>query len=782
MERFFRRLGLFIETRRRVIIIVGLILIAISLFGATRVTMTTGTETYLSTDSERYKNYERFSEHFGSSVVVVMVTGENMDQLLHPANLEAMENVENQMGANPNVISAIGPTFLLKQAVAYMTGVPDLPDDPQMVQFIVTDPQSGQIRSEFGSVLPDDKHALIPVVLEGGISLDEEKGVIEETEKAVATAGFVGVEAVVTGVPTLMTQIEDMMTKDMRTMFIVSVFLMLLILALIFSVRGFFAWRWLPLGVVAIGIVCTFGAMGLLGIPITMVSVAVFPVLVGLGVDYSIQLQSRYDEEVRKGKTRADAVKGALTHVGPAIGIALIAVCLSFVAMRFSPVPMIQDFGLLLLIGVSACYLVAIFFPLTILYWRDGRAGQKALSRAIKDKPKKEGDGLVERGLRRLAPWVISNPAIIIPIAVALTVTGLVYDHHVETETDEINMISQNVPAMKNYLALKEIMSGETALNAPLNVLVEADDVTDPEVLSWMVEFENRIGTELADNICSTNSVADLLQATDGIPQSSEEVKDFLEGLPVPLKRNLVSDDYTAANLLVGVVGSGEQNEIEQLRQVQAQLIDYASPLPGGVSIAVTGLRALAVDLFDALTTGRLKMTLIGLGFIYFALFLLFRFSFLRAFMATLPIALIIGWSSGSMFVLGTKFTLLTATLGALILGIGVEYTILLMRRYYEERGKGERPREAMTTAMTKIGRAIMASGLTTIGGFAALLAATDLVILRDFGMLTVINVFLALVSTLVVLPPLIVWVDSWRERRSLAMVQDTPKDDIASG
>jgi len=380
----------------------------------------------------------------------------------------------------------------------------------------------------------------------------------------------------------------------------------------------------------------------------------------------------------------------------------------------------------------------------------------------------------VERGLRRLAPWVIRHPAIIIPIAVALTVTGLVYDPHVETETDETNMISQNVPAMKNHLALKEIMSGETALNAPLNVLVEADDVTRPEILSWMVEFENRIGTELADNVCSTNSVAGLLQATCGIPQSSEEVKDCLEKLPVPLKRNLVSDDYTAANLLVGVVGSGERTEIEQLRQVQAQLSDYASPLPNGVSIAVTGSRALTVDLFDALTTGRLKMTLIGLGFIYFALFLLFRFSFLRAFMATLPIALIIGWSSGLMFVMGTKFTLLTATLGALILGIGVEYTILLMRRYYEERGKGERPREAMTTAMTKIGRAIIASGLTTIGGFAALLAAMDLVILRDFGMLTVINVSLALVSTLVVLPPLIVWVDSWREKRRFTRAQDT--------
>jgi predicted RND superfamily exporter protein len=101
------------------------------------------------------------------------------------------------------------------------------------------------------------------------------------------------------------------------------------------------------------------------------------------------------------------------------------------------------------------------------------------------------------------------------------------------------------------------------------------------------------------------------------------------------------------------------------------------------------------------------------------------------------------------------------------------------MMRYYEERGKGEGPREAMTTAMTKIGRAIIASGLTTAGGFAALLAAGGFLIVRDFGIMTLINVFLALMSSLVVLPPLIVWVDSWREKRRLAPVQDTPEDVI---
>jgi len=87
------------------------------------------------------------------------------------------------------------------------------------------------------------------------------------------------------------------------------------------------------------------------------------------------------------------------------------------------------------------------------------------------------------------------------------------------------------------------------------------------------------------------------------------------------------------------------------------------------------------------------------------------------------------------MFLLGIKYTPLTATLGALILGIGTEFTIPLMMRYYEERGKGKSPTEAMTTAITRIGRAIIASGFTVIGGFAALLIARDFPILDDFGL-----------------------------------------------
>jgi hypothetical protein len=91
------------------------------------------------------------------------------------------------------------------------------------------------------------------------------------------------------------------------------------------------------------------------------------------------------------------------------------------------------------------------------------------------------------------------------------------------------------------------------------------------------------------------------------------------------------------------------------------------------------------------------------------------------------------------------------------------------MMRYYEERGKAKAPGEAMVDAVAGIGRAIIASALTTIGGFTALLAAGDFPVVRDFGIITVIDISLALLSTLVLMPALIVSIDSWRERRRLS-------------
>jgi hydrophobe/amphiphile efflux-3 (HAE3) family protein len=764
VQRFFKKLGIFIENRRLIIIIVGLILIAASVFGAMRLTMAFDNSTFVDTNSQVYKDYDRFTQNFSCDVIVVLVSGDNMSQLLQPENLNAMETFSNQMSATPGVVSVIDPAFFIKQAVAQQTGTASLPQDENMIQGIILDPQTGQIRSEFSSVLPDDKHAMIAITIDGGLSKEQQESIVDKTDAIVDTAGFVQIESVVTGMPVIYTKILSLLTTNLLYMFIVAIVLMLLILVLVFSVRGFFAWRWLPLGVVLIAIIYTFGAMGILSIPITIVSMAVFPIVIGLGVDYAIQFHNRYDEEGMRGETIADAIVDSVTHIGPAIGIAIIAACLGFAALFFSPVPMIKDFGYMLIIGVIACYLVSMFILLTILYWRDRHHAKNANSTELNKKPGKEQVGKkIEKGLQKLAPWVIRNPAVILPIALVLTIGGLVADSHIDTNTEWPEYLSPDLTIIQDYHTLEAVAGGSTYVN----LFIEAEDITEPSVLNWIVQLEQSLGTEQAATVDSVSSVADLvLQAAGGqIPQDSRQVKQIMENIPAPIKKNLVNDDYTAANIIVNAKEAG----ISNIRYLQNILPDYLSNPPADVDVTITGSSVIQVALFDALSSDRVEMTLVGIGFVFLGLFLLFRFNIIKALLAIVPIGLIIGWSSGFMYLAGIEYTPLTATLGTLIMGIGVEFTILLMTRYYEERDKGEGSVEAMTTAMTRIGRAIIASGLTVIGGFGALLIAKDFLILRDFGIVTVVDVFFALVSSLFVLPTLIVWFDQWREKRKLA-------------
>jgi predicted RND superfamily exporter protein len=107
----------------------------------------------------------------------------------------------------------------------------------------------------------------------------------------------------------------------------------------------------------------------------------------------------------------------------------------------------------------------------------------------------------------------------------------------------------------------------------------------------------------------------------------------------------------------------------------------------------------------------------------------------------------------------GVEYSPLTSISGPLIIAMGTEFNVLLMSRYFEEREAGLDARAAMSKASLRIGRAIAASGLTVMGGF-AVLAFSDFPLLDNFGKVTALNIGLSLLSTLILLPPLLVWAD----------------------
>jgi hypothetical protein len=179
---------------------------------------------------------------------------------------------------------------------------------------------------------------------------------------------------------------------------------------------------------------------------------------------------------------------------------------------------------------------------------------------------------------------------------------------------------------------------------------------------------------------------------------------------------------------------------------------------PPGVDAELTGETILSQQLTYGQVVSRNRITALGLALVFGLLVAYYRHP-VKATAPLVPMLFVVGWQGLFMWLLDIPVSPLGASLGALTVGIGAEYTVITMERYYEERDRGASPLVAVEVAARRVGSAITVSGLTTVFGFSALLLS-PFPILSDFGYLTVGVIFLTLVAALVTMPPVLVVLD----------------------
>jgi predicted RND superfamily exporter protein len=201
-----------------------------------------------------------------------------------------------------------------------------------------------------------------------------------------------------------------------------------------------------------------------------------------------------------------------------------------------------------------------------------------------------------------------------------------------------------------------------------------------------------------------------------------------------------------------------EQKELVDAIRAEIDPVGTENDPPPGVRAEVVGLPVLIADASSSLTRDRYLLTLGGLLAVALALLAIFR-SVRRALIPLIPIFLATGWSSLAIWLLGVDLNPMSATLGALVIAIATEFSVLLAARVEEERAKGLALADALRTAYATTGTAVLASGVTATAGFAVLIAS-DIPLLRDFGIATVLDLGVALVSVLLFLPAALVWAE----------------------
>jgi hydrophobe/amphiphile efflux-3 (HAE3) family protein len=737
------KLGAWIAKNHIIILAAAAILTVMALHYAQNISMETGTEAFVDPDTRLYLEYDHlYLERFGTDSIVVLVEG---DDVTRPEVLRAMDRFVRQMEGVNHVLGSESIAGMVMDEMERETGVRTIPDHETVVQVL------GSLNPEMvKGIMPDERHTMVSIDVPLSIEDSVLEELLAETENAVDVAKFPpGMGVVVTGNVALGYSIKGDMSKDTGVLLVVSSLLMVVALLLVFRhVRL----PLMPLPVVLLGIVWTFGAMGLFGISLSFVSMAAFPVLIGLGIDYSIQLQSRIEEEFDKTGSMEASAMSTVSHTAPAVMIALIITSAGFVSLFISSVPMVRDFGILCLIGISMCYLSALFVGVTLLCSMQNRWSAKSPEGSGLD-PEEAGPSAIGQKIEKVAIFSLCNWKGVLVLALLFTSVGFYADSNVPIETDFKEYIPQDLPPLVQFRHLKDVFGGDDQLN----LILQTGDVTDPKTLNWMDEFGSYI-TESREQVYGVTSIATYVKIYNGgeIPQDRTLVRNVLARIPEGIRdRYIDGQDSALIQLNIGsaVQDLGEEGIDRLISEVEKD-VAWIGP-PPGTSVVVTGDLVVMTTVIEALTTGRIKMTLLGLVLIFGILMLIYRDP-MKAALPVLPMIVVIGLMGIVMRVSGMVYTPLTATLGALILGVGSEYAVLTLERFYEEKEKTDSSVEALRIATSRIGAAIAASGLTTVFGFSAL-ATSSFPITSNFGAVTVLSVIFALFVTFTVFPVLLI-------------------------
>jgi predicted RND superfamily exporter protein len=265
--------------------------------------------------------------------------------------------------------------------------------------------------------------------------------------------------------------------------------------------------------------------------------------------------------------------------------------------------------------------------------------------------------------------------------------------------------------------------------------------------------------------ICPAFSLPDLF-TTQSARKDAAGIDALLDAVPPYFSQSVITADRKTATLAFGLRLMTLERQKRVIDDLRARL---RHGRPAGVRAALAGLPVLAADAnAEVASNGRRMLTLLaGLFAVAIVLLVALR-GIARALLPLVPIALATGWSAFVLFALRVPLNPMSVTLGALVIAISTEFSVLLSERYRQERGLGHDPREALARTYRSTGAAVLASGTTAIAGF-AVLVVSDIRMLRDFGFVTVIDLTVSLLGVLVVLPAVLLLAEHRASRRARA-------------
>ena len=753
---------------RFVVAMVVLLLLVSGGVAATSLQMSMGMTLYIDDDSQTAQEWDALKDDFetGNNVFVVVQS----DRLYDPETIRAIDRLDRRYTALDETNRVTSLADLVRagnggEIPATEDGVRRALDrvtarNPEMAGLrsqVVPEAGTTIILADYGEVDTFDRGRLLP---ERGSDIVYRQ-VREETELAALPPGL---SVTITGQPVFENAAFGLMLPEMIILFAGAFALIFGVVYLVMRAKVERGWHvFLPLGTAMTALVYMMGAMGVLGYDFNAIMLGVMPIALGLGIDYGLQIQTRYLEARRNDRPPVEAAGLATRTTGRALLIAMGTTVVGLGSLLVSEVPPVQQFGVTSAVSVFASMVLSVTLLPALLVRFDGGATADA-SRGSADEDRLETlTGLLTRRV------TAGKPLMTLLIAFLLVSGGAYAYPQVEPRQQMMDFWPQNLDAKEDLERLEDTVDGSKVVY----VVVETDRAYTPETFREVATYQRLMLENPNVNAVSSPVTAVRTRNGGSVPETQYRLDASLravrDGGPTPIRD---PSDHPSKLLLTFYVDDVEGEPVRTLIDEFEGNADYT--LTTADEVRVTGKPVLNRTVIENVTAGLTPMTLLSfaLGFAFLAV------AFRSLKISAVLIAAVAGSAAllvtGAMYLVGIPWNPLTITMSSLTLGIGVDYGVHVFERFEHEVAECGRSRlDAATTAVTKLSRPVIGSSFTTIFGF-GVLTLSEFPVLANFGVTTVFAIALSLVAAFAILPAALVTV------RLIERRETTPAADVA--
>jgi hydrophobe/amphiphile efflux-3 (HAE3) family protein len=585
------------------------------------------------------------------------------------------------------------------------------------------------------------KLAVVIIQLKDDADFDQ---VLFRTEKAVENRGTNYANMTITGTIAYQNAIREQSMRNLIIIFPVALILVSIVLFFFHRTLKGLIIAFLP---PAFSIALTFGILGLVQPELTIISVAVVALLIGLGVDYSIHLMNRLAEE-HAIEDPVERIEKILKYTGKAVLLSTITTIIGFASLMTSSMSPMVTFGFGCAIGIFFCFISAIIlvpcFALILKFKKNGRV-------VI---------------WKKFAKFAVDNRNRILLIAGFFAVISLAALPEVKTDVNYFELAPKGIPEVEAMFRYSESFGSGSNYNALL-VKTDPNGLLDPDIIEALVEMEDEMRDVIASQFPnldeskiekSVYSVADEIKEVSDIINRSivAEKLGELVGIEKILfdmiaEGGIIDKNFSTTIILVYIPIS---SSIEQIGAVVEEINSIASgtvlPQNGKVS-ELTGQDAITIAVNNRLTDEQIRSMILALMLVLAALIFIFSSS-TYGFLTMIPVLFVLMWEPGFLVATDIPLSLVTISIASIMVGIGIDYGVHITHRFREELSRGIPKIDAIKISIEKTGLSLVEAALTTIAGVASIYFV-NVPALREFGLVVILMIALSCIAAALILP-----------------------------